>query len=99
MLSALDLARRIEAGELTPRAVVELCAEAIAARESEVRAFVASISTQRGAPRKIKGLHRCRCAACRLRSRIFSTRPIFRRSMARRSMPAIGRAPTQRLSP
>ena len=28
MLSALDLARRIEAGALKPRAVVELCAEA-----------------------------------------------------------------------
>jgi Asp-tRNA(Asn)/Glu-tRNA(Gln) amidotransferase A subunit family amidase len=39
MLSALDLARRIESGQLTPRAVVEMCAEAIAARESEVRAF------------------------------------------------------------
>ncbi|HKM87443.1 MAG TPA: amidase [Xanthobacteraceae bacterium] len=41
MLSALDLARRIEAGELKPRAVVELCAVAIAAREQEVGAFVA----------------------------------------------------------
>src|SRR5258708_29970904 len=41
MLSALDLARRIEAGELTPRAVVDMCAEAIAAREKEVGAFVA----------------------------------------------------------
>ncbi len=40
MLSALDLARRIEAGELTPRAVLELCAAAIAARESEIGAFV-----------------------------------------------------------
>jgi len=40
MLSALDLARRIEAGELTPRAVVDICAEAIAAREGEVGAFV-----------------------------------------------------------
>jgi Asp-tRNA(Asn)/Glu-tRNA(Gln) amidotransferase A subunit family amidase len=39
-LSALDLARRIEAGELTPRAVIDLCAEAIAAREKDVRAFV-----------------------------------------------------------
>jgi Asp-tRNA(Asn)/Glu-tRNA(Gln) amidotransferase A subunit family amidase len=39
MLSALDLARRIEAGELTPRAVVELCAEAIAKHETEVGAF------------------------------------------------------------
>ncbi len=41
MLSALDLARRIEAGELTPRKVVELCADAIAAREKEIGAFVA----------------------------------------------------------
>jgi len=41
MLSALDLARRIERGELTPRAVVDMCAEAIAARDKEVGAFVA----------------------------------------------------------
>jgi Asp-tRNA(Asn)/Glu-tRNA(Gln) amidotransferase A subunit family amidase len=41
MLSALALARQIEAGELTPRAVVELCAETIAARESEIGAFAA----------------------------------------------------------
>jgi Asp-tRNA(Asn)/Glu-tRNA(Gln) amidotransferase A subunit family amidase len=41
MLSAFDLVRRIEAGELRPRDAVELCAEAIAARESEVGAFVA----------------------------------------------------------
>jgi Asp-tRNA(Asn)/Glu-tRNA(Gln) amidotransferase A subunit family amidase len=40
MLSALDLARRVAAGELRPRAVVELCAEAIAAREREIGAFV-----------------------------------------------------------
>jgi Asp-tRNA(Asn)/Glu-tRNA(Gln) amidotransferase A subunit family amidase len=40
MLAALDLARRLEAGELKPRAVVELCAQAIAAREPEIRAFV-----------------------------------------------------------
>jgi Asp-tRNA(Asn)/Glu-tRNA(Gln) amidotransferase A subunit family amidase len=39
MLSALDLAGHIEAGELTPRAVVEMCAEAIAAHEKDVRAF------------------------------------------------------------
>jgi Asp-tRNA(Asn)/Glu-tRNA(Gln) amidotransferase A subunit family amidase len=39
MLSALDLARRIEAGELTPRAVIDMCADAIAAREKDVRAF------------------------------------------------------------
>ncbi len=41
MLSALDLARRIEGGELDPRAVVDRCAEAIAAREKDVRAFAA----------------------------------------------------------
>jgi Asp-tRNA(Asn)/Glu-tRNA(Gln) amidotransferase A subunit family amidase len=40
MLSALDLARRIETGELTPRAVIDMCAEAIAAREKDVGAFV-----------------------------------------------------------
>jgi len=41
MLSALALARRIEAGELTPRAVLDMCADAIAAREKEVQAFIA----------------------------------------------------------
>jgi len=41
MLSALDLARQIEAGSLTPRKVVDLCAQAIAAREAAVGAFVA----------------------------------------------------------
>jgi Asp-tRNA(Asn)/Glu-tRNA(Gln) amidotransferase A subunit family amidase len=40
MLSALDLARRIDGGELTPRAAVELCAKAIAAREQDIGAFV-----------------------------------------------------------
>jgi Asp-tRNA(Asn)/Glu-tRNA(Gln) amidotransferase A subunit family amidase len=40
-LSALDLARRIEAGELTPRALIDICAEALAAHEPEVRAFTA----------------------------------------------------------
>ena len=40
MLSALDLARRIEAGTLTPADAIDLCAQAIAARESEVGAFV-----------------------------------------------------------
>jgi Asp-tRNA(Asn)/Glu-tRNA(Gln) amidotransferase A subunit family amidase len=39
MLSALDLARRIEAGELTPAAVIERCTEAIGAREPDVGAF------------------------------------------------------------
>jgi Asp-tRNA(Asn)/Glu-tRNA(Gln) amidotransferase A subunit family amidase len=41
MLSALDLARRIEAGALRPRAVIELCAKAIAAHENEIGAFAA----------------------------------------------------------
>ncbi|MFY9839577.1 MAG: amidase [Xanthobacteraceae bacterium] len=40
MLSALDLARRVEAGELTARGVLEMCAEAIAAHEGNVGAFV-----------------------------------------------------------
>src|SRR5215467_14260976 len=39
MLPALDLAARLEAGKLTPRAVVEMCAEAIAAREKDIGAF------------------------------------------------------------
>jgi len=41
MLSALDLARRIEAGEITPAAVLDKCAEVIAAREGEIGAFIA----------------------------------------------------------
>ena len=64
MLSALDLARRIEAGELTPRAVVELCAEAIAAREDEIGAFTA-LDLDARAPHRRQRLHRCRCTACR----------------------------------
>lgn len=41
MLSALDLARRIEAGALEPADVIDLCAKAIAAREGEIGAFTA----------------------------------------------------------
>jgi Asp-tRNA(Asn)/Glu-tRNA(Gln) amidotransferase A subunit family amidase len=41
MLQALDLARRIEAGELGPADVVDLCAKAIDAREKDVCAFAA----------------------------------------------------------
>jgi Asp-tRNA(Asn)/Glu-tRNA(Gln) amidotransferase A subunit family amidase len=41
MLSALELARRIEAGTLTPAAVIDYCAKAIEAREAEIGAFVA----------------------------------------------------------
>jgi Asp-tRNA(Asn)/Glu-tRNA(Gln) amidotransferase A subunit family amidase len=40
MLSAFDLARRIEAGEIGISHALDLCAEAIAAREAEVGAFV-----------------------------------------------------------
>jgi len=40
MLRALDLARRLESGELTPTKVIDQCAEAIAAREGEIGAFV-----------------------------------------------------------
>jgi Asp-tRNA(Asn)/Glu-tRNA(Gln) amidotransferase A subunit family amidase len=40
MLKALELARRLEAGEITPRHVMDMCAEAIAKREAEVGAFV-----------------------------------------------------------
>jgi Asp-tRNA(Asn)/Glu-tRNA(Gln) amidotransferase A subunit family amidase len=39
MLSALDLATQVEAGTLTPAAIVEQCADAIAAREDEIGAF------------------------------------------------------------
>jgi Asp-tRNA(Asn)/Glu-tRNA(Gln) amidotransferase A subunit family amidase len=39
LLSALDLARRIEANEITAEGIVDLCAAAIAAREDEVGAF------------------------------------------------------------
>src|SRR6516165_10012994 len=39
MQYALDLARKIEAGELTPAAALDRCAQAIAARESEIGAF------------------------------------------------------------
>src|SRR5215470_441488 len=39
LLSALDLARKVEAGDITPEGVVDLCAAAIAAREDDVGAF------------------------------------------------------------
>jgi len=41
MLSALDLARRIEAGSLTPAGAVALCADAIAALDADLGAFAA----------------------------------------------------------
>ena len=39
MMRLLDLAEAVAAGDLRPRALVELAAEAIAQREGEVRAF------------------------------------------------------------
>ena len=39
MLSALDLAKQVEAGTLSPADIVEQCAQAIAARENDVGAF------------------------------------------------------------
>ncbi len=40
MLSALALARDIDAGKLKPAQVIDLCVKAIAAREADVQAFV-----------------------------------------------------------
>jgi Asp-tRNA(Asn)/Glu-tRNA(Gln) amidotransferase A subunit family amidase len=40
MLSALQLAGKIESGAITPQSVIELCAAAIEAHEADVRAFV-----------------------------------------------------------
>ena len=67
LLSALDLARRVEAGDITPEGVVDLCAAAIAAREDEVGAFTyLDIDNARAFARKnAKRCARCRCAACR----------------------------------
>ena len=41
MLSALDLARRIESGDLAPADAVDLCAQAIERREGKIQAFAA----------------------------------------------------------
>jgi Asp-tRNA(Asn)/Glu-tRNA(Gln) amidotransferase A subunit family amidase len=52
MLSALDLARRIEQGEITPGAVIDLCADAIARDEATIGAFaVLDIEAARRAAR------------------------------------------------
>jgi Asp-tRNA(Asn)/Glu-tRNA(Gln) amidotransferase A subunit family amidase len=63
MLAALDLARRIEAGELSPAAVIALCAEAIAARDADIGAFAAcdidaarEAATERHASAPLRGL-------------------------------------------
>ena len=65
MLSALDFARRIEAGTLTPRAAVELCAEAIARATSEVAAFVALDLEARAVQPKRRASRPRRSTACR----------------------------------
>jgi Asp-tRNA(Asn)/Glu-tRNA(Gln) amidotransferase A subunit family amidase len=53
LLSALDLARRVEAGEVTPEGVVDLCAAAISAREDDVGAFTyLDVAGARAAARK-----------------------------------------------
>jgi Asp-tRNA(Asn)/Glu-tRNA(Gln) amidotransferase A subunit family amidase len=41
MLSALELVRQIETGTLTPRAIIDRCADAIAKHDAEIGAFVA----------------------------------------------------------
>jgi Asp-tRNA(Asn)/Glu-tRNA(Gln) amidotransferase A subunit family amidase len=64
MLSALELARRIESGALSPRAVLELCAEAIVTHESKIGAFAAldldaarrRVEQQQFAPLPLHGL-------------------------------------------
>ena len=95
MLSALDLARRIEAGELTPRTVVDLCAEAIAAREKEVGAFVVLdlVAARAGGGQSETAVDAAARAAGRAQGH-FRHRRHADRNTARRSMPATGRAPT-----
>ena len=51
MLSVLDLVRRLDAGEIKPRAVVELCAEAIAARNLGLLLFDVSPTAKRALSR------------------------------------------------
>jgi Asp-tRNA(Asn)/Glu-tRNA(Gln) amidotransferase A subunit family amidase len=54
MLSALELARRLDSGELAPRAAVERCAEAIARHEAQIGAFAAlDIATARHAAERV----------------------------------------------
>jgi Asp-tRNA(Asn)/Glu-tRNA(Gln) amidotransferase A subunit family amidase len=67
LLSALDLARRVEAEELTPEGVIDLCAAAISAREDEVGAFThLAIDQARALARRMaSGSGPCRCAGSR----------------------------------
>lgn len=54
MPGALELAKDIEAGRLTPGKLLETCLEAIAAREGEIKAFAALDAA--GARKKVAGL-------------------------------------------
>jgi Asp-tRNA(Asn)/Glu-tRNA(Gln) amidotransferase A subunit family amidase len=56
MLRALELARRLEAGEITPAQVVHMCAETIATREAEVGAFIALDLDGAGKAAQVSGL-------------------------------------------
>ena len=100
MLFALDLARRIEAGELTPAAVIDRCAQAIKAHENAVGAFVVLDleRAHRTAERKPPYLPPSRFADFQSASKIFSIRSISQLNMVRRSMPGIGPPPTPRSS-
>jgi Asp-tRNA(Asn)/Glu-tRNA(Gln) amidotransferase A subunit family amidase len=64
MLSALDLARRIEAGDLTPAAVIDLCAEAVAAQEADIGAF-AELDIARARQQAQSSADRLRASALR----------------------------------
>src|ERR1700758_214509 len=93
MLSALDLARRTESGEMTPEAVLDLCAEAIAARESEIGAFIAldleaaranaKDAAARRPPARNDGDDRARLCACRQDQESTQPRPYARRFVVR----------------
>ena len=65
MLSALDLARRIEAGESDAARGRRDVRQAIAARESEIGAFTALDIDGAATRAPPTASHRCRCAACR----------------------------------
>jgi len=75
---SLGLARAIEDGEFTPAQAVDLCADAIAKRESEVGAFV-TFDIETGArPRRCRASRISRCGAAVALKDIFDT-PTCRR--------------------
>lgn len=73
-LSALDLVRRIDAGELTPASVVAMCAQAIANHEDAVGAF-AALDVERA--RQIVKLDASGLAALPLRGLPVGVKDIF----------------------